>query len=766
MGLVFLAQRNPGSTSSSAPPQPVAIKVLKPELQTNPRAEALFKKEIRHLKQLDHPHILKPLEANTIDGRSFIVMPYFVGGNLADRIQRPPPPGRDKLLQWAIQISSALDYAHRKGVIHRDLKPANVLLDATDDLILADFGLARTVFNDSMLDIHHPRVEGTCAYLSPAMAAGEAEDTRCDIYAFGAVLYELLTGQPPYIGSSREEILDKIRTQPPTPVLSANPKAPADLARVTEWAMARRHRDRYANMVDVQADLDRMIRGLPPLGPQTALQSKVGSTHLAFWVVGVALAALLLGALLISRIPPSVMSKPLQGRGPPVLRVLETVDLLATGMPYQTRLSDYDGDGVEDLMAFSDGNLDVYDSNGRRLRHMKVQTPDAEAVCFDLVQDVDGDRLDEIFLAWRQGADRVISVRNQNLFEIKQFQTEGIPSTSAIGAAEYYYNRIETQRVADLDGDGHLELLAVLKTGYEKNLRGVTCFDYETRACRWHYETAPAVSRIDLADLDGDGRPEVIFAGNAVANHKRLPDGTTDESVWLYALHHDGTEYWKVSLDPREETYARVFISRSSGAKAAEIYVVLTRSWEFEHEESCTLIHVRADGAELRRRALEGFVTDVTLRDSPDGASLILADRHGLLHEFDRELGTRRTMQLVHREHDAADLQLHLIPGAQDAQSEASLICLSQQTQTIRGGNRGTDRVAPNMAVQHAPTLWILGNDLKPLANYRLADQWKLNCGFNAIPLGFDQDRQLRIATVDNKLRIFAYGTPKSPTPP
>ena len=164
-------------------------------------------------------------------------------------------------------MADALVYAHSQGIIHRDVKPPNVLLGAEGESYLSDFGLVRTVYNDAPAGTAR---EGTAAYMSPAVAAGAAEDTRCDIYSFGATLYEMITGSPPYEGANTDEVVRKVLAGPPRPIRRVNRNAPAGLARVAEGCMARELRDRYAQMSDVLADLDRDLRGEPLRGPHGA----------------------------------------------------------------------------------------------------------------------------------------------------------------------------------------------------------------------------------------------------------------------------------------------------------------------------------------------------------------------------------------------------------------------------------------------------------------------------------------------------------------
>jgi hypothetical protein len=260
MGVVF-ESRNAGTGAR------VAIKLLRTELVKDPHSVHRFLVEANHMHLMSHPHILPVTHVLARAAGPCYVSPYVTGGALSDRLR----PGEFLKIEMTIRVSreiaSALVYAHRQGIIHRDLKPANVLLDDEDASYLCDFGLVRTVFNDSTSEIGRSQREGTAAYMSPAVAAGQAEDTRCDIYSFGAMLYEMLAGGPPYEGRGSEEIIRKVLQGPPLSIPQRNPRAPAGLVKVAEGCMARMLRDRYAQMADVLADLDRIAAGQSPIGP-------------------------------------------------------------------------------------------------------------------------------------------------------------------------------------------------------------------------------------------------------------------------------------------------------------------------------------------------------------------------------------------------------------------------------------------------------------------------------------------------------------------
>ena len=312
MGQVYLA-RDPVTDTH------VAVKILKPQAAVDPRSAHRFLIEARHMCRLSHPRILRVLEVSDRKEGPYYVMPYIAGGNLLTQCKPGEPMPTERILTIARQVAEALAHAHAHGLIHRDLKPGNILLDKEGNAFLTDFGLVRSVFNDSMMDGDASHLEGTAPYMSPAVARGEAEDTRCDIYAFGAVLYELLAGQPPYTGRTPKLILAQIIQGSPPPIRTVNPKANPALVRIAEGCMARELRDRYASMVDVVADLDHAAKGGMPLGPHQQFRR---SYRIAALLIGALVMAGVIGlvALGISRWSgnPSAFMNPVNINPPPI----------------------------------------------------------------------------------------------------------------------------------------------------------------------------------------------------------------------------------------------------------------------------------------------------------------------------------------------------------------------------------------------------------------------------------------------------------------
>jgi len=319
MGQVLLAR-------DTANGQEVALKVIDPGHVSDPRVRHAFVKEAKHMHAMRHPNIL-PVNEIVDDERSvFYVMPFVRGGSLASKARSGRPVNLDKLLPVAIQVARALEYAHDKhGVVHRDIKPENVLLEEGGQVArLCDFGLVRTMFNDTVTN-STPRMGwriGTRPYMAPEVVEGKAGDYRVDIYSFGAMLYQLVTGRRPYAGADTEEIFAKIKLGPPPPLKELNPALPKAWVTVIEGAMQRELSRRYAHMADLRADLERIQRGERPLGPT---QQRSGSRPIGLFMgaaAGVLLVAGAIAALALVPWPgPEERSAPVVTQGPPVIEI-------------------------------------------------------------------------------------------------------------------------------------------------------------------------------------------------------------------------------------------------------------------------------------------------------------------------------------------------------------------------------------------------------------------------------------------------------------
>ena len=232
----------------------VAIKVLLPELAAVIGAER-FLAEIKTTANLQHPHILALYDSGVVDSFLYYVMPYVQGESLRDRLTREKLLPIADAVHIAAEVADALDYAHRHGVIHRDIKPENILLH-DGRAIVADFGIALAASSAGERMTQTGMSLGTPQYMSPEQAMGErALDARTDVYALGCVLYELLTGDPPFTGSTAQAIVAKVLTEKPAGIVARRERVPRGVEEAVLTALEKVPADRFASAAAFRAAL-------------------------------------------------------------------------------------------------------------------------------------------------------------------------------------------------------------------------------------------------------------------------------------------------------------------------------------------------------------------------------------------------------------------------------------------------------------------------------------------------------------------------------
>src|SRR5579859_1485748 len=236
----------------------VAVKVLDAALTRQPDFVQRFHREVETIAHLEHPNILPVYDSGEDDGLLYLVMLLVRGGTLKDRLQLEPPPWPPRqVLKMAQQVLSALDAAHQQGIIHRDIKPDNILLHG-DRALLADFGIAKLMQGDPGLTVVGTFM-GTPDYAAPEQVLALPLDGRSDLYAFGVVLYELLTGRVPYRADTPMGVaLQHVQGLLPPP-WELNPNLPLPIARVLMRALAREREGRYATGPELAEALEAAI---------------------------------------------------------------------------------------------------------------------------------------------------------------------------------------------------------------------------------------------------------------------------------------------------------------------------------------------------------------------------------------------------------------------------------------------------------------------------------------------------------------------------
>ena len=240
--------------------RPVALKVLFPEFSADRSFVERFRREARAAANLNHPNIVAVYDWGEEGGTYFIVMEFMDGPTLRELIRGEGPLLPFRAAEIAAEIAGALDFAHRRGVIHRDVKPGNVLIAGL--VKVTDFGIARAATGDPQESLTQTgAVMGTAAYFSPEQAQGLELDGRSDVYSLGVVLYEMVTGRPPFVGDSPVSIAYQHVRETPVPPSRHNPDVPPQFEAVIMKAMAKNRTNRYPSAQDLRSDLLRFSHG-------------------------------------------------------------------------------------------------------------------------------------------------------------------------------------------------------------------------------------------------------------------------------------------------------------------------------------------------------------------------------------------------------------------------------------------------------------------------------------------------------------------------
>src|SRR5690349_11140441 len=289
----------------------VALKFLPEDLANDEQALERFRREARTASALNHPNICTIHDIDTDAEKPFIVMELLDGESLSTRLMRGTMPA-EQIVSLGIQIADALDAAHSRGIVHRDLKSGNIFITLRGHAKLLDFGLAKATAMSAAAGADVPTIEhahltgpgiamGTTAYMSPEQALGEPLDARTDLFSFGVVLYEMVTGRLPFQGATSAGLFDAILHKPPLPPIALRSDSPPEIDRIISKALEKDRQLRYQSAAEIRADLQRLKRDTSS-GVTVAAPQAVPHRHWPAYV-GIAVLAVIaiVGSIWLSR---------------------------------------------------------------------------------------------------------------------------------------------------------------------------------------------------------------------------------------------------------------------------------------------------------------------------------------------------------------------------------------------------------------------------------------------------------------------------------
>ncbi len=574
----------------------VAIKVLRPELAAVIGAER-FLAEIKTTANLQHPHILALFDSGEVAGTVFYVMPYLEGESLRERLDREKQLPVADAVRIAGEVAGALDYAHRHGVIHRDIKPENILLHDGQAQV-ADFGIALAV---SRSDGGSRMTEtgmslGTPHYMSPEQAMGERNiDARADVYALGCVLYEMLTGEPPFSGPTAQAIVAKVMNSEPQPISSLRKTVPPYVEDAVDMALQKLPADRFGTAAAFAGALASpgSTTGVRAASGRHGRSSRPASPLARVTMLGIAVAmvggALLLGRAWGRRSAPPAIEYTAQRLGGPPIAMTPRLSPNGKTIAFTAMVGHQSQIGVLNL-ASGDWRILTRDTT-QGLAESPVWSPDGARILYDRLADIprgvyavsatgeSDERLifpdacspaplsDGSMLALRLNADRLFQMYR---YYPQSGRVDTLPAVSGVQC------NAQASLVDVLPGEREAVFIAGLSTS----------------------QSIDTVSAIDLTKHEV--RPLLAGVSGYVTNVRRAPDGRS-----VIVASQDGDDYRIVS------------VPTSGAGRITPLFTSTSRTFG---------IDVGTDGSIYADQVIPGFDHDV-VAGSPDGKTIYYADR-------------------------------------------------------------------------------------------------------------------------------------------
>jgi eukaryotic-like serine/threonine-protein kinase len=531
----------------------VAIKVVPDDISGDPRRRERLRREAHAIASLTHPYIVTVHSAEDIDGHLVLVMELIEGKTLAELLPAGGLP-LSRLVKLAVQIADALGAAHDRGVIHRDLKPRNVMVTTDGRVKVLDFGLAK--LRDPNADsgdeagfetasLHaltaEGRIVGTAAYMSPEQAEGRRLDHRSDLFSLGIVLYELATGERPFVGESVVSVLSSILRDAPKPLTELNPRLPREFTRIVRRCLAKDPDERYQSAKDLRLDLEDLRQDLGSSDQLPAVPGARPPSRLAraLPLATVGAAALALGAVLAAALLP-------RGGTSAGIRLVTADRLTVEPGPEGSPFISPDGQWVVYTRAINQGPTNIYLQavGGERALNL---TADSGAGNGQPAFSPDGNRI--AFRSSRGGGGLFVMGRTGEL--VRQVTDEGFWPSWSPDATRLAYSTEQTIDVPYTYAGGSSIWTVDLASGRKTRLTDLdgtqpSWSPHDRRIAFWGVD--PATQHRDIWTVPVGGGPAVRVTDDAAID--ATPAWSADGRFLYFSSSRSGTtNLWRVAID-------------------------------------------------------------------------------------------------------------------------------------------------------------------------------------------------------------------------
>jgi len=699
----------------------VALKILHPSIAGSKSAAKRFRREAILAANLSNPHIVPVFSVDENDPPEYYTMEFVQGRSLREKVEADGYLSPKEAIRIALQSCEALQYAHENNIIHRDIKPHNVLLqNHVERVRITDFGIAQdTTGNLAEMTQTLGHSFGTPAFMSPEQNLGQPLDRRTDIFSLGMTLYYMLTGQAAYTVRNRQELAIAFKDQKPKPPSRLNPDVDRRLDAIVLKMISVDPDRRYADCREVISALKGCAEATGPAArPIGERISAVCRNRLVRMTVGAAALAAIALAVTFSLI----------GSDDAVEKLIVRKEIHFPGIIRdwrRTLTGHWTSPEETDLFLCSGKDMFVVSTEGEIIfRHTLVKN-DVTGPDIGLVLDIDGDTRPEVFTSWADGEDLVVSVQNQNRYELKRFTDKGTVYNGDGG--KNLVSQLMARKVLDLDGDGDKELLARLNTGYGKEPRGIACFSMDSGELLWRHLTGGGVYAVEVMDVDSDGRNEIVFGSFATGNGNEAPDGTDDKTSYICALSNSGEPLWVRQLGGYSSA-ATVIAADLGGDGRKELVGWVRGAVAWHGDKDCPIVILGPKG-EIMSQFIPSdkaqVLSCITADTEGDGKLRVIAtDHYGRVHFLDEKLRVVTQSKAVKTSETYKDLRLvDCCDVTGDEKPE--MIFISSECKIVSADNPGYSSRPANVYYHYDCRILVTDLSCNPIAEHVMAERSK-----------------------------------------